>query len=146
MDAMQTVLLEKNKRYGDSALKPIRVFSKLDASEGILIRLDDKLSRIRNSGQWRTNDVCDMIGYLVLLSISKRFPTESESTKSGIEIAFEYLKADMYKPIQRKYLYAAIDTLFSDFELKDLFRLMFYLFLRLDEMEVAEQDILNLID
>lgn len=68
---MQTVLLEKNKRYGDSAISPKQRFSKLSGSEGIKIRLDDKMNRIENSGELRTNDVCDMIGYLFLYLIAE---------------------------------------------------------------------------
>lgn len=70
-NAMQTVLLEKNKRYGNSALEPLNTFSKLSNSDSIKIRLDDKLSRIKNSDEPRTNDVCDLIGYCFLLLISK---------------------------------------------------------------------------
>jgi hypothetical protein len=74
--AMQTVLLEKNKRYGNSALEPLNTFSKLSNSDSIKIRLDDKLSRIKNSDEPRTNDVCDLIGYCFLLLISKGITEE----------------------------------------------------------------------
>jgi len=66
-DGMKALLLEKNARYGDSALHPLQVFSRLNPSEGILIRLDDKLSRVSNSANLRKNDTADLIGYLVLL-------------------------------------------------------------------------------
>ena len=66
-DSMKELLLEKNARYGDSALHPLQVFSRLNPSEGILIRLDDKLSRVSNSANLRKNDTADLIGYLVLL-------------------------------------------------------------------------------
>jgi len=69
-EAMKSLLLEKNKKYGDSALNPKRRFSKLDSTQGILIRLDDKLNRIENNPELQVNDVSDMIGYLVLLLIS----------------------------------------------------------------------------
>lgn len=69
--AMQELLLEKNKRYGDSAINPKKRFSKLGGSEGIKIRLDDKMNRIENSGELRVNDVCDMIGYLHLYLVSE---------------------------------------------------------------------------
>jgi len=36
----------KNAAYGNSALQPLRVFSKADAVEQIRVRLDHKLSRI----------------------------------------------------------------------------------------------------
>jgi len=60
------VLIEKNKRYGNSALEPLNIFGKLDIKEGIKQRLDDKLSRIKNSTEHRKNDVFDLIGYLIL--------------------------------------------------------------------------------
>jgi hypothetical protein len=66
-DSMKELLLEKNARYGDSALNPIKVFSRLNPAEGILIRLDDKLSRVKNGDNLRKNDTADLIGYLVLL-------------------------------------------------------------------------------
>ena len=68
---MRDLVLEKNKRYGDSALSPLGCFSKLDGEQGIRIRLDDKLKRIANSGELRKNDIADLIGYLSLLCVSR---------------------------------------------------------------------------
>ena len=69
---LQDLLEEKNKAYGDSALNPIRLFSKVGAAEALRVRIDDKLSRIKNKGI--TNDtedsLMDLIGYLVLLKIA----------------------------------------------------------------------------
>ncbi len=65
-DSLKAFSLEKNRRYGDSALNPIKIFSKANASNSILIRLDDKVSRIKNSDKIRKNDVCDIMGYLML--------------------------------------------------------------------------------
>jgi len=70
-NGMARLLSEKNKRYGNSALEPLRVFSRADAADGIMVRLDDKLSRIRNSDKLRKNDISDLIGYLVLLCIAQ---------------------------------------------------------------------------
>lgn len=70
-DSMRDLVLEKNKRYGDSALSPLGCFSKLSGDEGIRIRLDDKLKRIANSGELRKNDIADLIGYLSLLCVSR---------------------------------------------------------------------------
>lgn len=68
----EAMLLEKNKRYGDSALTPVKVFAPhLDDVDSILIRLDDKISRIRNSEEIRKNDVSDLMGYCVLLCKAK---------------------------------------------------------------------------
>jgi hypothetical protein len=66
------MLIEKNKSYGDSALDPIRIFSKASSDEQIKIRIDDKLSRIsRGSEFYGDNDLDDLIGYLILLKVSK---------------------------------------------------------------------------
>ena len=70
-DGMKALLLEKNKRYGDSALNPIKVFSQLNSSEGIRVRLDDKLSRVNNNANLRRNDISDLIGYLALLCVAE---------------------------------------------------------------------------
>lgn len=65
------MLIEKNKRYGDSALHPLGVFNKDEAGKGILIRLDDKLKRIKESSDIRKNDVADLMGYLALYCVSQ---------------------------------------------------------------------------
>ncbi len=68
------LLLEKNKAYGDTANNPPKIFSKLDAVEGLCARIDDKLSRIQNRGITdETEDtVSDVIGYLILLKVQIR--------------------------------------------------------------------------
>ena len=70
-DYVKHTLLEKNNLYGDAALKPLGVFNKQPASNSILIRLDDKLNRIKNIDEPRKNDIFDMIGYLTLYCVSK---------------------------------------------------------------------------
>ena len=71
-DAIKELLLEKNRKYGDSALSPVRVFSKSDPLEQIRVRLDDKLSRLRNQQDDEDEDVVnDLIGYLVLLKVAQ---------------------------------------------------------------------------
>jgi hypothetical protein len=66
------LLIAKNKSYGDSALNPSRIFSKSDTVEQLLVRIDDKLSRIQNGHDWPgDNDIDDLIGYLILLKIAK---------------------------------------------------------------------------
>jgi len=65
------LLLEKNKAYGDTANDPPKIFSKLSAKEGILARIDDKLSRIKQVGiNDKTEDtLLDLIGYLILYRV-----------------------------------------------------------------------------
>ena len=69
---IETLLLEKNRKYGDSALNPCRIFSKADAVEQIKVRIDDKLKRLQNEQNDEDEDVVkDLVGYLVLLMIAK---------------------------------------------------------------------------
>ena len=66
------LLKSKNKAYGNTALNPTNIFSKLNATEAICARIDDKLARIGNRGiNDETEDtVDDLIGYLLLLKMS----------------------------------------------------------------------------
>ena len=70
---IQDLLLDKNKKYGDSALEPLGVFSECNASTGIKVRLDDKLKRISNAGltQDTEDTLIDIAGYIILLMIAK---------------------------------------------------------------------------
>mgnify|MGYP001486304921 CR=1 FL=1 len=71
-DDIKELLLYKNKQYGDSALNPSRIFSKASAVEQILVRIDDKLNRIKKGAGLVGEDedvIQDLIGYLVLLKI-----------------------------------------------------------------------------
>ena len=66
------MLIEKNIAYGDSALDPVRIFSKSDPAEQLKVRIDDKLSRLMKGTDYPgDNDIDDLIGYLVLLKIAK---------------------------------------------------------------------------
>ena len=71
-DDVKQMLLEKNAKYGDSAINPIRILSKSSATEQILVRIDDKLNRIKQGGILEDDEdvVSDLIGYFVLLKIS----------------------------------------------------------------------------
>jgi hypothetical protein len=68
------LLVEKNRSYGDSALNPKHVFSRLTAVEGIKARIDDKLARLMqgNVDAFREDPELDLMGYLILLRIAKK--------------------------------------------------------------------------
>jgi len=72
------VLIDKNRKYGDSVLNPVRLFSKASTIEQINVRLDDKMSRIvrgdRNGDH--EDPEFDIIGYLVLKRIHKKLHME----------------------------------------------------------------------
>ena len=71
---IRDLLLAKNKAYGDSAIQPENIFSKLDNAQAICARIDDKLSRIKNRGlDDATEDTLDdLIGYLILLKVARQ--------------------------------------------------------------------------
>jgi hypothetical protein len=80
-DEVKELLIEKNKKYGDSALNPSRIFSKANAVEQILVRIDDKLSRIKSGAGLLANDedvIMDLMGYLVLLKIALKRDSTTE--------------------------------------------------------------------
>lgn len=70
------LLLHKNKMYGNSALSPVRIFSKANTYEQLLVRIDDKLSRLNAlkvtaSIIDQEDTYSDLIGYLLLLLFVK---------------------------------------------------------------------------
>jgi hypothetical protein len=70
---IQKMLLEKNRKYGDSALNPSRVFSKANPEEQLKVRIDDKISRMQQQTTDDDEDVInDLIGYLVLLKVARQ--------------------------------------------------------------------------
>lgn len=81
-DAIKRLLLAKNKKYGNSAANPVRVFAKTDSLDQIAVRCDDKLSRIRNMGglvqvlqdakHAEEDTVLDLIGYLILARVVQK--------------------------------------------------------------------------
>jgi hypothetical protein len=71
---IRELLVSKNLKYGNSALEPLGVFSKLSAKEGLLVRIDDKLKRIKNGSLEKDDEdvINDLVGYLVLLKIDQK--------------------------------------------------------------------------
>lgn len=82
-ETIKSLLLQKNLEYGDAAINPKRIFSNAGNVEQINVRIDDKLSRI----MYRGNKVIaedtdlDLIGYLVLRRVAKRYNTNTLNPK-----------------------------------------------------------------
>lgn len=102
-DAVKAMLLEKNRAYGDSALDPVRIFSKADPVEQIHVRIDDKLSRLARGTAAGEDVINDLLGYFVLLKIAmKRQKDAGFDVKSAVMAAvlsggmaglvFQYMK------------------------------------------------------
>ncbi len=70
--SVMNMLLNKNRKYGDSAIHPIRCFSKADPIEQINVRIDDKISRLMSMQTDDDEDVeMDLIGYMILKRVAK---------------------------------------------------------------------------
>jgi len=74
---IELLLLAKNEVYGNSALDPIRIFSRADPVEQLRVRIDDKLSRLARGGhdlaavgESHIDTIKDLIGYLILLLVA----------------------------------------------------------------------------
>ena len=81
-DDIKDLLLEKNAKYGDSALNPIRILSRSSPTEQILVRIDDKLNRIKQGNILEDDEdvVTDLIGYFVLLKIALKMDYDKQNT------------------------------------------------------------------
>lgn len=72
-------LIEKNKSYGNSAIEPVRVFSKASPLEQINVRMDDKLSRISRGNEYGDDDTeKDLVGYLILKRVCKKLELKKQ--------------------------------------------------------------------
>jgi hypothetical protein len=71
-DALAKMLIDKNKAYGNSALEPVRIFSRSDAVEQIRVRIDDKLSRLAKGSAAGEDVTLDLLGYLIILRIAEK--------------------------------------------------------------------------
>lgn len=61
------VLREKGRKYGNSLDQPMNVFSRLNALEGVNVRIDDKIKRIKTSEPDDNEDAeLDLVGYIAL--------------------------------------------------------------------------------
>ena len=110
-DEIKELLLEKNRKYGDSAINPCRVLSKSSPVEQILVRLDDKLNRISQGAGLIGDDedvINDIIGYFVLLKIALG-RSEEETTEAPDTILLTEGLAD-----QLSYNAYLTDTLWDD--------------------------------
>ena len=95
-DDIKELLIHKNRKYGNSALKPCRVFSKSSPVEQLLVRIDDKLNRIMQGAGLLAEDedvVNDLIGYLILLKIGMNDEKNKKLHGIGREIFEEGFKS-----------------------------------------------------
>ena len=83
-EEIKQLLLQKNKAYGDSALNPVRIFSRGDPLEQINVRIDDKLSRLARGSAAGEDTELDLIGYLILRRVAK-FQAGEDKYKKAVD-------------------------------------------------------------
>lgn len=82
-DGIRSMLIAKNESYGDSALNPVRIFSRADTNEQLAVRIDDKLSRVARGHEFvGDNDLDDLIGYLILMKVARLRERHGQETES----------------------------------------------------------------
>lgn len=88
LEEIATMLISKNQKYGNSALEPLGVFSQLPARDGLLVRIDDKLKRIKNGSLDKDDEdvVNDLIGYLLLLKMLDKNDSKFMQKANELEI------------------------------------------------------------
>ena len=85
-DGLKAFLLAKNAAYGNSAAEPLRIFSRAGPVEQLLVRIDDKLSRIARGQEYGQDDTLkDLAGYIVLLMVTG---PEAAASASGEDRGF----------------------------------------------------------
>jgi len=79
------MLIAKNQKYGNSAIEPLGIFSNLSPEEGLKVRIDDKLKRIKNGSLDKDDEdvINDLIGYLVILKILQKEEKAKYSAKKA---------------------------------------------------------------
>lgn len=97
-DEVADMLVDKNRKYGNSALNPVRVFSRANATEQIRVRMDDKISRLKSSQLDDDEDVLkDLMGYIILLMVCQDLEEENDPDvplTSALRPEDEYSKAE----------------------------------------------------
>lgn len=74
-DEIREFLVKKNEQYGNSAIDPVRIFSKASTEEQLKVRIDDKISRLvrgNDSVESDSDVVNDLIGYFIMWKVSSR--------------------------------------------------------------------------
>lgn len=85
-EALKNTLLEKNRKYGDSATRRGHLFN-MSPVISIKARIEDKLNRLKNDNRDEDEDItADILGYFVLLRIAQK--QEREATSEAYKSMF----------------------------------------------------------
>jgi len=98
-EIIETKLVEKNKKYGDSIYDPQNIFNELNDPELLIsIRLDDKMGRLNQldkSSDKYDSELMEIVGYLLLLINYRKHSDDKRIrkllTKEKLEVTPEIL-------------------------------------------------------
>lgn len=84
---LQTVadtVRERNASYGDSAIDPVRVFSRAPSDEQLRVRIDDKLSRVARGAGATPDTLVDLAGYIAILAVVQHRADDDAAAQMSI--------------------------------------------------------------
>lgn len=74
----------RNATYGNSAIDPIRVFSRARTYEQLLVRIDDKLSRVARGAGATPDTLVDLVGYIAILAVVQQRAKDDAAAQISI--------------------------------------------------------------
>ncbi len=79
-ERISRMLQEKNSSYASSVFFPSNILSPLSAIDAIRVRIDDKLTRMKNGHAYKCeNDILDVIGYFICELVVRDMETPIKS-------------------------------------------------------------------
>ncbi|MBY0559918.1 hypothetical protein [Hyphomicrobium sp.] len=101
-EEIRALLIEKNQTYGNSALEPVRIFSRADRLEGLKVRIDDQITRIMKGSELASEStIDDLVGYLMLLKIARRIEDAQAAAQAEKQRYDNYYRVSQPPPMPR---------------------------------------------
>jgi hypothetical protein len=83
IDSFREFLLDKNQAYGNSIYEPVRVFTSASIDSLILVRLNDKATRLLKGESGGEDSFDDLLGYLILRKALPLYLESKETLERG---------------------------------------------------------------
>ncbi len=82
-EEISQMLRGKNASYASSVFLPSNILSPLSAIDAIRVRIDDKLTRMKNGHAYKCeNDILDVVGYFICELVIRDMATQSNPAKN----------------------------------------------------------------
>ena len=102
---LSSLLERKGKNYGDTLLEPVNIFSQnTSLTDGIDLRLDDKMARIKYSSCYKEDTYMDIAGYLARrIAIVRRISMQTKIEELKNDIDNGYVEKDICQGSKEEY-------------------------------------------